>query len=526
MSVSPKSSREARGGIGVERVDVHDERVVVPSGQGPALLEARSRGSDEHERKVPQALEEPFDQIEHEIVGPVEVGEREHERPAARVTFEVRRDRSHRVVAGARRLDGRSGEAFEDVEQALDDPLDLRRLGAVEHVGDRRAQLLADRHVAVLVALTCIADRLRDGRPHVGVPVGRALPAEHQRAAHLLGVLRELEHEPALADAGVAEQEHELGPPPPAGDRERVAQHTHLGVAPDERAASAAAPASRWCGRVHRDPRVDGLVPASHRERTERLVAHRARVAAYVARTDDDLARLRRGLEPARGVDDVAHHGRVAPGTHRADQHLAGVDPDPQGHLRRLVGGELLEGFLHLQRGAHAALGVVFVGDRDAEARDERVADDLVELAAEGAHVGDEAFERAIDQVLHLLGVGRLREGGETDDVGHEHGDEAALVGRVASACPHSGQNRAVSGTHSPHAGHNMRSGYRGRVSAHWRNKPQEKMPVEWPSFHVIVSPQAPTSSAPTAASGSVRRAWARSAGAARAVRDTRRTGS
>ena len=94
-------SSKARGRIGVERVDVHDERVVMASRQGPALLETRSRGSDEHERKVSQPLEESFDQIEHEIVGPVEVGQREHEWRAARVTFEVRRHRPHRVVACA-----------------------------------------------------------------------------------------------------------------------------------------------------------------------------------------------------------------------------------------------------------------------------------------------------------------------------------------------------------------------------------------------------------------------------------------
>ena len=78
--------------------------------------------------------------------------------------------------------------------------------------------------------------------------------------------------------------------------------------------------------------------------------------------------------------------------------------------LRRLVGRELLERLLHLQRGAHTALGVVLVRDRHAEARDERVADDLVELAAERAHVGDEPLERAVDEVLHVLGIGGLRE--------------------------------------------------------------------------------------------------------------------
>ena len=53
-----------------------------------------------------------------------------------------------------------------------------------------------------------------------------------------------------------------------------------------------------------------------------------------------------------------------------------------------VLGVEPLEGPLHLERGAHRALGVVLVGDGRAEQRDERVADDLVDLAAVGLHVG------------------------------------------------------------------------------------------------------------------------------------------
>ena len=229
-------------------------------------------------------------------------------------------------------------------------------------------------------------------------------------------------------------------------------QHAHLRVAPDERAARAASSSSR-CGRgVQRDPRFDGFVSPAHGELAERLVPHRAARRRVGGRTDDDLAGLGRGLEPARGVDDVAHHGRVAAGAHRADEHLTGVDADAQGHLRRLVGRELLERFLHLQRGAHAAFGVVLVRDRDAEDRDDRVADDLVELAAERAHVGDEALEGAIDEVLHVLGVGRLRERGEPDDVGHEHGDQAALVGS-------SGKRVPTLGTESGGLGHALTAG-------------------------------------------------------------------
>ena len=68
--------------------------------------------------------------------------------------------------------------------------------------------------------------------------------------------------------------------------------------------------------------------------------------------------------------------------------------------------------------------------DGRTEQRHDRVADDLVDLPAEGGDVGDEALEAAVDEVLHLLGVHRLRKAGEADQVGEQHGDDAALVAR------------------------------------------------------------------------------------------------
>ena len=54
---------------------------------------------------------------------------------------------------------------------------------------------------------------------------------------------------------------------------------------------------------------------------------------------------------------------------------------------------QLVEALLHAQPGADRALGIVLVGDRRAEDRDERVADDLVDLTAVGHDLGREPFE-------------------------------------------------------------------------------------------------------------------------------------
>ena len=116
----------------------------------------------------------------------------------------------------------------------------------------------------------------------------------------------------------------------------------------------------------------------------------------------------------------------------RADEHLTGVDADPQLDVvdRRLLGDEPSQRRVHLQPGAHRPLGVVLVGDRGAEQRHDRVAEHLVDAPAEALDVGDQAFERGVDEPLHLLRVAELGERRETDHVGEQDGDDPPSLGR------------------------------------------------------------------------------------------------
>ena len=84
---------------------------------------------------------------------------------------------------------------------------------------------------------------------------------------------------------------------------------------------------------------------------------------------------------------------------------------------------------LHPQRGPHRAFGVVLVGDGRTEQRDHGVADDLVDPAAERRDVVAQLGEAVVDEGLHLLGVGRLREGREPDEVGEDDRGDPPLVG-------------------------------------------------------------------------------------------------
>ena len=107
----------------------------------------------------------------------------------------------------------------------------------------------------------------------------------------------------------------------------------------------------------------------------------------------------------ARGVHDVAHGRVVATGAQRPDQNLARVHPDAHLDVTTVGSLDFGERSLHAQGGPHGALGVVAVGDGRTEQGDDRVADDLVDAAAERDDVGHEELETAVDERLHLLGV-------------------------------------------------------------------------------------------------------------------------
>ena len=228
---------------------------------------------------------------------------------------------------------------------------------------------------------------------------------------------------------------------------------------PDERRLPSRPAAAGRRERLDRAERLDRLVAAAQRHRPERFVADGLARRGFGRGADGHVAGLAELLEPLRGVHDVAHRGRVAAGSHRAHEHLAAVHADA--HLHREVDllGDALHGLVHAQRGAHGSFGVVLVSDRGAEEGDDLVADDLVEPAAERGDVGHELLEAVVDEALDLLGVGARRQRGEADQVGHQHGCEAAFLERRPHALaallaePGPGAGRRPAGG-TGHAGH------------------------------------------------------------------------
>ena len=133
-------------------------------------------------------------------------------------------------------------------------------------------------------------------------------------------------------------------------------------------------------------------------------------------------------LQSGGRVHDVAHRRVVGAGD-RADQHLAGVDPDPHlDRVRRVLRTELAERRLHRQPGPHGPIGVVLVRDRSAEQRDDRIAEHLVDDTAVRLDVADQLLEDGVDQALHLLGISVLGQRREPDEIGEQDRDDAPFL--------------------------------------------------------------------------------------------------
>ena len=180
-------------------------------------------------------------------------------------------------------------------------------------------------------------------------------------------------------------------------------------------------PAAAARGRFPRGRRVD---LARQLDRRKRLVAE-ARAGALVGRlADGNAVRRSRALELARDVDDVTgDRCRVG-----IDDHEVGVDPDPHGQVEPLRGVQLLHELRNAQGDAHCPLRALAVRVPDAEHRDDRIADVLLDAPAAPLHLPlDPGVERPLDRADERR-VGCMRPRREADEVGVEHRDERAPV--------------------------------------------------------------------------------------------------
>ena len=239
--------------------------------------------------------------------------------------------------------------------------------------------------------------------------------------------LEELVDEPALADARLPDEGHELCGAPASHALEGIEERVELTAAPDERRPHPARDVDAdAAARLDRLPRVDRLGLALRLHGLGLAVVDRVAGRAPRRLADEDAVDRRVRLEPRSGVDDVARDHALALLRPRAerDERLARVDADTELELGLLVEDPVADG----ERRADGALGVVLVRDRGAEDRHHGVADELLDRAAEALELVAEPSVVRAEQRAHLLGIHLLGARGEADEVGEEHRHDLALL--------------------------------------------------------------------------------------------------
>ena len=170
--------------------------------------------------------------------------------------------------------------------------------------------------------------------------------------------------------------------------------------------------------------RLDGL------GRAERERVH----GREIRRPADEDAVGRRGrLDPRGGVEHVAGSRPLALARPRPEHHerLAGVDAGPDVEVEPLVLlVQLGDSLPDRERRADGALGIVLVGLRRAEQREDGVAAELLEGAAVGLELAADACVVRSHERLHVLGVEILGASGRADEVDEDRGDDLSLLAR------------------------------------------------------------------------------------------------
>ena len=92
------------------------------------------------------------------------------------------------------------------------------------------------------------------------------------------------------------------------------------------------------------------------------------------------------------------------------------------------VWATVADGALNTQGGVHRPAWTIFVRERRAEQGHDPVAGVLVDRALEAVHLGRDALEAAVDDVVYHFGVELLGERSETRHVGEQDGDLLTLA--------------------------------------------------------------------------------------------------
>ncbi len=389
---------------------------------------------DDQQGSIHERTRDALQQLDDQHVGPLQVVDPQHDRAGPRAPTQPLDDQREQDLAGLRRRDV---VEFGWIAEEMNHPFD----GSAEHgvVGVEPVELesLGPTHLAeefgrrVLVEVEAPEQRRGDRRPHVRLPVRCACPREDGDGPTRKRVER-FGDEPGLAGtrfsrdrrdrtSAVGHHRHDRGEQFPLHRTAHERDVVEPGTDPRD-----STPASRD------PPHPNLLLSATNVERVDRLAEDLLGSERRGRVTDQDAAGLGQGLEARGDIDDVTHRGVLGGARHVADDDFAGVDADPQSERTVEVGllvDEAGERFVHLQRGTDRSVGVVLMRHGRPEEREDPVSEHLVDAAAEGRDVGDQALEAGVDQTLDPLGIEVLGQRRVPDEIGEHDRDHPTLLG-------------------------------------------------------------------------------------------------
>ena len=363
------------------------------------------------------------DELDERGVGPLQVLEEERDRPLLGHALEEETPGAEELLLAPRR-------PLLEPEQVQQSRLDEPALLVVgQELLDGRSDLpRGGRRLLTLGDAGAHAHHLGERPEGDALPVGEAAPAVPPDVfLDTVHVLEVLPAEPRLADAGDADDGHELRPALVGRGVEDLLHEPKLAVAPDERRLQA----DRLEGAAAAGGHAKGAPERDRLRLPLELVLARAGVGdgrlrrALGRLPDEDRARLGRRLHARGGVDEVARDHPLPLG---ADRHSGLTGEDAGADLQG--GIELGNGRDEVERCANGPLGVVLLRDRRSPDRHHRVADELLDRSAVALDERPRLLEVAGEELARLLRVPTLRGRGEADEVGEEHGDEPPLRGR------------------------------------------------------------------------------------------------
>ena len=383
---------------------------------------------------VLRPVDEVLDEVEERAVCPVDVLEDENDRKRLGHALEEEPPGGEEVF-----LVGRAALLeTEKMREARLHEAPLVRIGDVGIDGGAELRRRGD-GVLVLEDPRAQAHHLRERPERDSLTVGEAAAAVPPGVRRQpVEVLLELPREAGLADAADAHHRDEMRSALLGGGVEELLDETQIAVAADERGLEGGGSDDAAAQPDHADgaPQRHGFGLPLQLVRPGVLVDDRRLRGPAGCLAHEHGARRGGRLHPRGGVDEIAGDHALAL---RAERHrrLAGQDARA---CREAGCTDLLaerhDGRDEVECGADGPLGVVFVRDRSPPDGHHRIADELLHRAAEALDDAPRVLEVAGEELPHLLGVSRLGERGEADEIGEEHRYEPPLrLRRLARAC-------------------------------------------------------------------------------------------